>query len=187
MRELALHILDLIQNSLEAEAKWVCLEIREDEAGDTLTIRVTDDGKGMDEETLARVTDPFITGRTTRRVGLGLPLMQMTAQRCGGYLKIQSKPGAGTAVEAVYRLSHWDRPPLGNLIATLKTILTANPELDFHYSHTVGPNNFSLRTRDLTDILGNVPLTHPDVLLWIQNYLTENIGKLYGGVQHENS
>lgn len=182
MHELSLHILDLVQNSLEAGATSVWLEIWEDPAADKLTIRVIDNGKGMDEQTASKAVDPFSTSRTTRKVGLGLPLMDMTARQAGGYLTIISKPGTGTTIEAVYRLSHWDRPPLGNIADTAKTILVANPEIDFCYSHRVGNDVFSMRTMDLQEILGEIPFTHPDVLLWLDRYLKENIANLYGGV-----
>ncbi|MDR3565322.1 MAG: ATP-binding protein [Negativicutes bacterium] len=186
MRELALHILDLVQNSIEAGSTSVLLEIIENDVADTMTIRVTDNGRGMDEETQKRVLDPFVTTRTTRRVGLGLPLIDMSTQRCEGYLKISSQPGRGTVVEAVYRHSHLDRPPLGNIIETLKTLVIANPELDFAYSHEVNGTHFSLATKELTAILGDMPLTHPDVILWLQEYLSANLANLYGGVKHEN-
>lgn len=183
MHELALHVLDLVQNSLEAQATSVWLEVSENTAADLLTIRVMDNGRGMDEWAAANATDPFSTSRTTRKVGLGLPLMDMTARQADGYLTIDSKPGKGTIVEAVYRLSHWDRPPLGNIADTVRTIIVANPELDFHYSHSVGQTVFSVSTQELKEILGEIPLTHPDVLVWLQSYLKENTANLYGGVQ----
>ena len=103
MRELALHILDLVQNSIEAGADRVLLEIVEDFRADTLTIRVADNGRGMDDDTRRRALDPFMTTRKTRRVGLGLPLIDMTTRQCGGYLTIDSAAGRGTTVEAMYR------------------------------------------------------------------------------------
>ncbi len=187
MRELALHILDLVQNSLEAGANRVLLEIIEDSSADTLTIRVSDNGRGMDADTRRRVLDPFVTTRTTRRVGLGLPLIDMSTKQCGGYLKIDSTVGRGTTVEAVYRHSHLDRPPLGNLAATVKTLVIANPEIELAYRHTVDNAVFSLATRELTEILGDMPLTHPDVIMWLDEYIAANEANLYGGVQHENS
>ncbi|HWQ62308.1 MAG TPA: ATP-binding protein [Negativicutes bacterium] len=186
MRELALHILDLVQNSLEAGANRVLLEIIEDSSADTLTIRVTDNGRGMDADTRRRVLDPFVTTRTTRRVGLGLPLIDMSTKQCGGYLKIDSTVGEGTVVEAVYRHSHLDRPPLGNLVQTVKTLVVANPEIDFVYRHTVDGAGFTLATGELTAILGDMPLTHPEVIVWLDEYLAANEANLYGGVEHEN-
>ncbi|MCX7779500.1 MAG: ATP-binding protein [Negativicutes bacterium] len=183
MHELSLHILDLVQNSLEAGAQTIWLGIVEDAEADKLTIRITDDGKGMDEATVSRATDPFVTGRTTRKVGLGLPLIQMTATQCGGHLSIASKPGQGTTVEAVYQLSHWDRPPLGNVADTIKTIIVANPGITFYYLHRVGHKAFFVSTQELKEILGDIPFSHPEVLAWLDNYLKENTANLYGGVQ----
>lgn len=181
-----MHILDLVQNSLEAGATKVTLEIIEDETADTFLIRVSDNGRGMDEDTRRHVLDPFVTTRKTRRVGLGLPLIDMSTQRTGGYLKIDSAPGQGTVVEAVYRYSHLDRPPLGNIAQTVKTIVVANPDIDFSYHHNVGTRKFSVATRELTELLGDMPLTHPEVLSWLDGYLSDNLAILYGGVQREN-
>lgn len=188
MRELSLHILDLIQNSDEAGATSVRLEIIEDiKEKDILIIRVIDNGRGMDENIVKKVLDPFVTTRTTRKVGLGLPLIDMSTKRCDGYLKIDSVPGHGTTVEAVYKHSHLDRPPLGNMVATIKSIIVANSQLDFHYIHRVNGNKFSLDTIEITEILGDIPLTHPDVLVWLDEYLSQNLLNLYGGGQVENN
>ncbi|MBP2645923.1 MAG: putative system histidine kinase [Firmicutes bacterium] len=182
MRELALHILDLVQNSIEAGASRVQLEIVEDVDSDTLLIRVTDNGRGMDAETRKKVTDPFVTSRTTRRVGLGLPLIDMSTKQCDGYLTIESEPGQGTTIEAVYRYSHLDRPPLGNIIETIKTLIIANPALDFIYRHTVNNNEFALSTQQIAGALEDMPLTHPDVIVWLDAFLSEGLKNLHGGV-----
>ena len=180
MRELSLHILDLVQNSIEAGANKVSLEIIEDiHTMDTLMIRVTDNGRGMDEETCKKVVDPFYTTRTTRYVGLGVPLIDMSTKLCEGYLAVNSTLGCGTVVEALYKHSHLDRPPLGNIVETIKSIIIANPQLHFCYSHTVDQAVFSLATQELIEILGDVPLTQPDVLVWLNEYLTDNIMNLY--------
>jgi len=182
-----LHILDLVQNSIEAEASKVVLNITEDFTADILLIQVVDNGRGMDELTRRKVVDPFYTTRQTRRIGLGLPLIAMTAEQCGGYLKIASEPGQGTMVEACYRHKHIDRPPLGNIADTVKTVIVANPDLDFEYCHTVNDGRFRMTTREITAILGDIPLSNPDVLVWLDQYLKEQLANLYGGVQDENS
>ncbi|MDR1701549.1 MAG: ATP-binding protein [Sporomusaceae bacterium] len=182
MRELTLHILDLVQNTLEAGATDVKLDIEEDTCQNSLIIRVSDNGRGMDEKFRQLVIDPFTTTRTTRRVGLGLPLMDMSTKMCGGYLKIDSAPGVGTTVEAMYERDHLDRPPLGNLVATIKTILVGNPGFGFTYSHTVNGKQFALSAAELTEALGEVDFSHPEVLKWLNDYLTENIFILYEGV-----
>lgn len=183
MHELALHVLDLVQNSIEAKATSVRLTIREDSEEDILTITVADNGCGMEAETAAKAIDPFSTSRKTRRVGLGLPLMEMTARQAGGYLDIQSEPGKGTVIKAVYRYSHWDRPPLGNIADSVRSLVVANPELDLYYAHQVNDKVFSFSTRELTEVLDGLPFTNPDVLLWLEQYIKENTANLYGGVQ----
>lgn len=180
MRELSLHILDLVQNSIEAGAQKVTLEIIEEIHGlDTFRIRVTDNGCGMSAETCNNVLDPFVTTRTTRHIGLGLPLLEMTTKRCNGALAVTSTVGIGTIVEAVYQRSHLDRPPLGNIVETIKSIIIANPELDFSYSHQVDQNIFSLETGEMREILGDISFTQPDVLVWLHEYLTDHVMKLY--------
>lgn len=187
MRELALHILDLVQNSLEAKAGKVWLYVAESSDADTITIRIADNGRGMNQETVRSVRDPFVTTRTTRRVGLGLPLIDMTAQRCNGSLDIRSDIGHGTTVTAVFQHSHLDRPPLGDMAATVKSILVANTELDFSYLHTVDGRTFSITSAELADNLGDIPLCHPEVLQWLDGYLAAGIANLYGGAGNENT
>lgn len=185
MRELSLHVLDLVQNAVEAGASRVELEITEDLAADRLIIMINDNGRGMGNETRQKVTDPFYTSRTTRRIGLGIPLIQMSTQRCDGTLGIVSEPGVGTRIEAVYRYSHWDRPPLGNMVETLKSILVGNPGFDFSYLHRVAQREFRLEAAQIWEALDGLPLTQPDVLQWLQAYLEENFTILYGGVENE--
>lgn len=186
MRELALHILDLVQNAVEAGANHVSLLICEDSVSDCLMIRVADNGRGMDETTCGRVLDPFYTTRLTRRVGLGLPLIDMSTAKCGGRLLITSKPGQGTTVEASWRLSHLDRPPLGDMAITMKTLIVGNPDLDLRYTHQVGDRSFMVSVRELQVILEGIPFTQPDVLLWLDEYLSGNERQVYGGVLNEN-
>ena len=185
MRELSLHVLDLVQNAVEAGASRVELEIIEDEAADRLVIAISDNGRGMEENQRSKVTDPFYTSRTTRRIGLGIPLIQMSTQRCDGSLKIASEPGRGTKIEAIYRYHHWDRPPLGDMAETLQSILVGNQGFDFSYSHRVAEREFKLEAAQIWEALGDLPLTQPDVLQWLQEYLQENFAILYGGVESE--
>ena len=183
MHEISLHILDLVENSTGAGATIVSVSVEEDSRRDELRIRIADNGKGMDASLVLKVTDPFVTSRTTRKVGLGLPLMDMTTRMCDGGLRITSAKGVGTTVDATWRLSHLDRPPLGNMAATLKTILVMNPELRFRYCHTVGEHSFLLDSGEIRLALGDLPLTQPEVLEWIDAYLKENLSILYGGKQ----
>jgi len=183
MHELSLHILDIVENSTGARASTVTLTVEEDSGKDCLRICIADNGRGMDAAMVASVLDPFVTTRTTRKVGLGLPLMEMTTGMCGGHLKLASEPGSGTVVDATWKLSHLDRPPLGNMLVTLKTILVMNPDLHFSYFHRVDEKTFSLDSLEISNALGDLPLTHPDVLNWLDGYLKENLSILYGGIE----
>jgi signal transduction histidine kinase len=186
MRELALHILDLVQNAIEAQASRVELCIDEDCAKDVLTIRVLDNGRGMSAEMVKTALDPFVTTRLTRRIGLGLALLDMSTSRSGGYMEIESEPGRGTKIKASYQYSHFDRPPLGNMAATIQTLITLNPQLDFSYHHTVMKRAFSVETRELAAAIGDIPFTQPEIIEWLKEYLAAGIANLYGGEQFEN-
>ncbi len=180
MRELSLNILDIAQNSLAAGATLVTLTVKEDKQADLLRLSVEDNGRGMDAQTLAKVRDPFYTTRTTRKVGMGIPLFRMAAEMTGGRLDIASQPGKGTAVTASFGLSHIDRMPLGDMIGTITALIRLNPEVDFVYRHTVDGRSFQMDTRELREQLGDVPLCEPDVMEWIDSYLKENENQLDG-------
>ena len=180
MRELSLNILDIAQNSLSAGAGLVTLTVDEDSGADSLTLRVEDDGRGMDADTLQRVRDPFYTTRTTRKVGMGIPLFRMAAEMTGGSLDIVSEPGKGTAETASFSLSHIDRMPLGDMVGTVTALIRLNPGVDFVYRHTVDGRSFEMDTRELRAQLGDVPLSEPDVMEWIDGYLREQEDSLGG-------
>ena len=173
MRELALHILDIVQNSVAAGANVVEIAIEEETAMDRLVFRITDNGRGMDAATVLQVTDPFYTTRTTRRVGLGLPMVKTGSEACDGGLKIDSRVGEGTEVEAAYRLSHIDRPPLGDMVATMLAILLGNEAIDFRYSHNVDGRVFDYSSREMKEILEDVSFQTPAVYAWLSEFMTE--------------
>ena len=153
MKELSLHILDIVQNSIRAEADRIGISIVEDTAADRFTLSVEDNGKGMTVEQVTKAIDPFFTTRTTRRVGLGLSLLKAATERCAGEFKVTSTPGRGTKVTAVFQRSHWDRAPLGDMAATMITLVASNPELDFSYSHRVD-EQYSFDTAEVRKVLG---------------------------------
>jgi Histidine kinase-, DNA gyrase B-, and HSP90-like ATPase len=177
MRELSLHILDVLQNSLEAGATLVELAIEEDLAADRLVIRVRDNGHGMDDATLAQVVDPFYTSRTTRHVGLGIPLFQAAAERCNGTLSITSQVGLGTTLSAVFQHSHIDRAPLGDMAGTLLSFILG-AVCDLSYRHRVNGRQFTLSTMELRANLGEAPLSHPAVREWLREYIVQGEGSL---------
>ena len=173
MRELSLHVLDVLENALAAGATLIELEIAESSAQNRLSIRVADNGCGMDAATVARVSDPFFTTRTTRDVGLGLPLFKAAAQRCNGDLTLRSQPGVGTEVLAVFERDHLDRAPLGDMSSTLLGVILSDRLHDLRYQHMVDGRTFGLDTRELRAVLGDVPLTHPNVRAWLEEYLDQ--------------
>jgi len=136
MEDLSLHILDIAENCVAAAAQEISILIDEDSAKDRLYLEIRDNGEGMEEETRSQVLDPFFTTRTTRRVGLGLPLLAQAARDSGGGLEVDSAPGVGTTVRAEFQLSHPDRKPLGDVAATLGAILAGRPELSVCFRYT---------------------------------------------------
>ena len=177
MKELSLNILDITENSTKAKAEFISIEIVEDE--DTLRITITDNGTGMTEETLSSVANPFYTTRTTRKVGMGIPLFRMAAEMTGGNLTITSKhfsehsDAHGTTVSALLYKNHIDFTPLGDVISTVTTLIQGHPDVDFLFTHKRGDLFVSLDTRELRAVLEGVPLDTFEVLCWIKGNLEE--------------
>ncbi len=174
MKELSLNILDIAENSVKAKATLT--EITINETDETLTLIIKDDGSGMPEDIVKSVTNPFYTTRTTRKVGLGLPLLKMAAEQTGGGIKITSSMGEnhGTTVEAVFYKNHLDFTPLGDVISTITTLIQGHPDTDFLFNH----NQVRLDTRELRQVLEGVPLDTYDVICWINEYLREQYDNL---------
>lgn len=178
MKELSLHILDIIQNSIAAGAKLVEILIDEQPEKNYLEFKIKDDGCGMDKDMLMRVIDPYTTGRTTRRVGLGIPLLKLACENTGGELKISSVKGEGTIVLARMGYNHIDREPLGDISGTMHQVITSYEEIDFIYCHVIGRKSFEFDTRELKKILNGVSFKTPEVLLWILDFLKEGEAEL---------
>lgn len=174
MPEISLNILDVVQNSIRANAKKVEIMVSVKNDSDTLSVIIKDDGCGMSEEQLKRVTDPFFTTRTTRKVGLGISFYKFAAESTGGSFSIESKLQKGTVVTAVFGLSHIDRMPLGDINFTIYTLITLNPDIDFYYIYEVDLRKFVLDTCEFRELLGDVPLNSPEVSAYIRDYLNEN-------------
>jgi DNA mismatch repair ATPase MutL len=183
MRELSLHILDLVQNSISANANFIEILIKEDLKEDIFEICIKDNGKGMTKEFIKSICDPFTTTRTTRKVGLGIPLFKAAAMRCNGDLQITSKLGCGTTVKVWFVHSHIDRAPLGNIDETIHSLIVCNPSIDFLYRHIVDQISFQLDTRQIKQILGELDIQNIEVISWLREYINEGISNLYGGVR----
>ncbi len=181
MKELSLNILDITENSVKAGASLTNICI--DEEGNTLKLVIEDNGSGMSEEILRGVTDPFYTTRTTRKVGMGLPLLKLAAEQTGGYMKVESVSrdvdpvNHGTKVEALFYQDNIDFTPLGDVISTICTLIQGHPDTDFYFRHRILNQEkdvlVEMDTRQLREVLDGVPLNEYEVIRWIEEYLNE--------------
>lgn len=178
MKELSLNILDITENSVKAGASFIKIELESEEK--FLRVRISDNGCGMTPEVLEGVIHPFYTTRTTRKVGLGVPLIKLAAEQTGGSLTITSRheseyPDAhGTEVTAIFMTDHIDCAPLGDIIATVQTLIQGHPDRDFLFLHKKGDAEVLLDTREMRQILGeDIPLNAPEILCWISDSLRE--------------
>lgn len=179
MKELSLNILDLTQNSITAGASVIEITVAEDPEADRLEITLADNGRGMTPQQVAVVSDPFYTTRTTRKVGLGIPLFKMAAEMAGGHCRIESAVGKGTTIAAEFVLSHIDRIPIGDMEGVVHDLVYMNPTLDFIYTRKRGERSFVFDTRELREILGDVPFNEPEVSTWISEYLAQQLATIY--------
>lgn len=185
MRELSLHLLDVLENALRAGATHVAVKIDEDAARNLLTMSVRDNGRGMDRDTLGRLGDPFYTTRTEREVGLGIALLRAAAERCNGTLQVASRVGEGTEVTATFQRDHIDRAPLGDVPGTILAALLADPRVDLTLCHRANGRELHFDTRELRAELGDVPLDQPRVRAWIAAYLKQCYTELYDDTPEE--
>ncbi|RLD94059.1 MAG: ATP-binding protein [Aquificota bacterium] len=174
MEDLALNIMDVVQNSLAAGASRIEVEIEEDPVKDLLVIEVRDNGEGMSSEEVEQCQDPFYTTKREIKVGLGIPLFKEAAEHCDGSFVIESEKGVGTRLRAVFRLSHIDRPPLGDLEGTILSLMVTNPHVDFLFRYK-GSGVFELDTREVKEMVEDLHLTHPEVLKFLREYMTEGM------------
>jgi len=180
MRELSLHILDIVENGITAGGNCIWIEVEEARTKDRLKIVIRDNGHGMPPEKMKNINDPFITSRTTRRVGLGLSLLAAATERCEGSLRVDSRPGKGTEVTATFRYDHIDRAPLGDMAATVSTLIIGNPGVDFVYSHRINESDFSLDTRELRNGVEDLSLSDPVVVHHLADSIRSSLKKLEG-------
>ena len=181
MRELSLHILDLAQNSIEAGAHNLQIDINENENG-YFTFAITDDGRGMTEEMVKQVRDPFVTTRLTRKVGMGIPFMDMVTAQCGGYFDIKSKPREGTTVKAAFKADNIDRPPLGDIAGSIAVLLAGAPGLNLVFTYKTPGGEFVFDTQEIRAVLGeDTDFAHPEVYQWTEDYLRQQLKALRAG------
>jgi len=178
MKDLSLHILDIVQNSIRAKAKLIGIEINELPKENQLFITISDDGTGMSPEQLKSAIDPFYTSRITRKVGLGLSLFKQNAELTGGKFNIESKLGKGTKVTAVFGLNHLDRPVMGDLVGTLLILICTPSATDYVFKHQTPSGEFALDTREIKQTLENVPISHPEVRSFLKEMLQENLEQI---------
>jgi len=182
MEDISLHILDLAQNSIAAGASRIEISIQDIPEQDRLGIRIRDNGKGMDQDQVQKASDPFYTTRTTRKVGLGIPLFQASAEATGGHMEILSQKDAGTTVQAVFHSSHIDCLPIGRMEDTMAVLILCNPDVDFVYTHEFCGRQFLLDTCEIRRQLGEVSIADPDVIGWIKDTIRSGLEEIYGGV-----
>ncbi|MDR2414142.1 MAG: sensor histidine kinase [Odoribacteraceae bacterium] len=175
VQNLSDHIMDIAQNAIRANATRVEIDVEESEARDALVLVIRDNGDGMDADTVQRVTDPFFTSRTTRKVGLGVPLLKQNAEATGGRLSIRSAPGKGTAVEATFSRSHLDRPPVGDIAGTIVLLAAANPGMEVRYRYVTDKGTYTFSSGETRTFLGDTPLDDPEIVAALREMIAENI------------
>jgi anti-sigma regulatory factor (Ser/Thr protein kinase) len=178
LRELSLHILDIAENSVQAKAKNIKLSIEEDSVSDRLRIVIKDNGKGMNPQSVAKVTNPFFTSRTTRKVGLGIPFLKEAAENCNGYLKIESAEGIGTTMEVEFQRSHIDRMPLGDLESTFLNLLVGYPDVHWIFRYKFDKKEFNFDDGLIKKELVDIPLSDPTVLSYLRNLISDRMNEI---------
>lgn len=175
MKELSLHLLDIAENSINANANHITIIVEENTINDRLILKVIDNGKGMTEKMAQQIVDPFVTERTTRKVGLGIPLLKAAAELCNGYLKVSSEIGVGTELVVEFQRSHIDRMPLGDLTETLIHLVVGNPKTNWTFEYRVNEEVYEFDDQLLKQELEGIPLSEPAVLSYLRNEISSGI------------
>jgi anti-sigma regulatory factor (Ser/Thr protein kinase) len=186
MKTLALNILDIVQNSVRAEADDIRISLLEAPDVDLYRITISDNGKGIPSELIGKVTDPFVTTRTRRRMGLGLPLLRQHAELAGGGVSISSEEGKGTEVTALFSFSHIDRQPLGDIAGVVMILFAANPGIEFTYSHKTAHGEYIFSTRETKEVLELSTLSEAGLPGEIRELINENLKEIKAsGIENE--
>ncbi len=178
MNELSLHILDICQNSIKADANLITIIIEEDINNNFYKIIIGDDGNGMSEKTLSEFSDPFFTTRSTRKVGMGVPLFKMAAKMCNGSFNVDSILEKGTVISAIFEHNHIDRAPLGDIDETLMILILNERDIDVYYEHIFNNKKYIFDTREIRKVLNNIPFTDYSVIMWIKDNIKNGIKNL---------
>lgn len=178
MKNIALHILDLVQNSARAKARKIMVSINEDTMNDRYVLSIEDDGEGMEEDQVLQATNPFYTSRTTRKVGLGLPLIQLNAERTGGSFNLVSTPRKGTRLEASFVLSHPDRLPLGEIDDVLVLLAVGLPHQRLIYEHKTAFGLYHFDTEAIREIIGNIQDSNTEIRKFMKEMIIENLKEI---------
>jgi len=181
MQDMAMYLLDIANNSIEAKALNIYIYLAELEREDRLILSVTDDGCGMDQATLEKVVNPFYTTRTTRKIGLGIAFFKALADACDGKFTIESEIGKGTFIKVDIRRSHLDTPPLGDIAETILTLIQASETIEYIFRYQNDQGEYIFDTRKVKEILDGVSICEPSILLWIKDYLNDGMNRNNGG------
>ncbi|NTW43159.1 MAG: sensor histidine kinase [Anaerolineaceae bacterium] len=184
MKELSLHILDIAENSISASSSQITIAVLEDIVNDRLRICITDNGKGMSTEMAQKIMDPFVTSRTTRKVGLGIPLLKAAAEMCDGFLTIESQPGIGTKVTVEFQRSHIDRMPMGDLTTTILQLVVSNPQINFIFIYSVNELEYIFDDNLLKQELYDLSLTEPSILNYIKDQIETGYHEIHPEVEY---
>lgn len=178
MKELSLHVLDLMENSVSAKASKIELTIRESLSANRYAFTITDNGKGMSVDFLARVTDPYTTTRTTRKVGLGLPLIKMNTENAGGGMDIKSILGKGTELNFWFEHNHWDRPPLGDIAGTVVMLAAQHEDIHFVYKHITDSDQYTFDTAEVREALEGMSINEYTIIKYLRDMINENLSAI---------
>ncbi|MCX7985361.1 MAG: ATP-binding protein [Bacteroidales bacterium] len=179
MENIALHMLDIVQNSIEANASRIYIEIEKDTTKQKLCITISDNGRGMNKEEIAKVLDPFYTSRTTRKVGMGLSLLKQQVDQTGGCLQIISEQNKGTSTKFCFNLSHIDCPPMGNFEDSISTFITVNPDIELILKVSCATKTFLFESKKFLEIFEGLPLTQSELRKYLYDFLSENMSWIY--------
>lgn len=178
MNDLSLHLLDIARNSVRAKATEILIRFEEAPSQDCIGFLIRDNGCGMTPEQVQQATDPFFTTRTTRRFGMGLPLLRQSAEQAGGALELHSEPKKGTETRVRFRISHLDCPPIGRLANAVALIICGHPGCRIHFEYRYEDRIFRLDADELREALDGIPLEDPRVVRWTEELIQESTDAL---------